>query len=96
MVPWSLLRFNYERRPIRPDYGYRRKKLVRIQQPIEYLKSNKGRAVAYDHDPHVVILPRGKFIAEPLREHTVLAYGEIQELLEELRKSLPLNSDKIE
>jgi hypothetical protein len=71
------------------------KERVRVQQLIEYLKSNMGIDITYDHDSDVVILPRGKFIPEPSGEHSVLAFGKIQELLEELSKSLALNSDKI-
>jgi hypothetical protein len=71
------------------------KEWVGVQQLIEYLKSNMGIDIAYDHDSDVVILPRGKFIPEPSGEHAVLADEEIQEFLEELSKSLPLNSDKI-
>jgi hypothetical protein len=71
------------------------KERIRVQQLTEYLKSNMGIDIAYDHDSDVVILPRGKFIPEPSGEHTVLAFGNIHELLEELMESLALNSDKI-
>jgi hypothetical protein len=54
---------------------------------VKHLKSNIGIDIAYDHDSDVVILLRGKFIPEPSGEHAVLADGEIQEFLEELRAS---------